>query len=63
MPLRHIRKFLFCAFLAIGAIEATLITIIGANFMVLSFYLFFKPAKSRFSNWINIFIELCYIGL
>jgi hypothetical protein len=36
---------------------------IGANFMVLSYYLFFKPSKSRFSNWINILIELCYIGL
>ena len=63
MPLRHIRKLLFCIFLAIGKIEATLITIIGANFMLLCFYLFFKPAKSRFSNWINILIELSYIGL
>lgn len=36
---------------------------IGANFMMLSYYLFFKPAKSRFSNWTHILIELCYIGL
>ena len=31
--------------------------------MVLAYYLFYKPAKSRLSNWINILIELSYIGL
>lgn len=35
----------------------------GTNFLVLAYYLFYKPAKSRISNWINILIELCYIGL
>ena len=35
----------------------------GTNFLVLAYYLFYKPAKSRISNWINIFIELSYIGL
>jgi hypothetical protein len=63
MPLRHIRKLLFCIFLVIATIETQIIAMIGSNFMVLAYYLFFKPAKSRFSNWINILIELCYIGL
>ena len=37
--------------------------IMGANFLVLSYYLFYKPSKSRVSNWINILIELSYIGM
>ena len=37
--------------------------IMAANFMVLAYYLFYKPAKSRLSNWINLLIELSYIGL
>lgn len=36
---------------------------IGGNAMVLAYYLFYKPAKSRFSNWVNILIELSYIGM
>jgi hypothetical protein len=63
IALRHIRKLLFCIFLAIGKIETQIMAIMGANFLVLAYYLFYKPAKSRVSNWINIFIELCYIGL
>lgn len=63
MALRHIRKLLFCVFLAIGKIETQVMAIMGTNFLVLAFYLFYKPAKSRISNWINIFIELSYIGL
>jgi len=39
------------------------ICIMGANFMVLAYYLFFRPVKSRLSNWINVLIEMCYIGL
>ena len=35
----------------------------AANFLVLSYYLFYKPSKSRVSNWINILIELSYIGM
>jgi hypothetical protein len=35
----------------------------GSNFLVLSYYLFFKPSKYRISNWINILLELSYIGL
>lgn len=63
MALRHIRKLLFCAFLAIGKIETQIMAIMGTNFLVLAYYLFYKPAKSRVSNWINILIEICYIGL
>ena len=37
--------------------------IMAANFLVLSYYLFYKPSKSRVSNWINILIELSYIGM
>lgn len=37
--------------------------VMGANFLVLAYYLFYKPAKSRFSNWINILIEMSYIGV
>lgn len=36
---------------------------IANNVLVLSYYLFFKPSKSRLSNWINILIELCYVAL
>ena len=63
MPLRMIRKVLFCVFLAIGSIEMQVVGMVGANFMVFSYYLFYQPAKSRFTNWVNVFIELCYIGL
>lgn len=63
MALRHIRKLLFCVFLAIGKIETQVMAIMASNFLVLAFYLFYKPAKSRISNWINILIELSYIGL
>jgi hypothetical protein len=63
MPLRHIRKLLFCIFLVATTIETQLIAMIGINSMVLAYYLFYKPAKSRFSNWTNILIELSYIGL
>ena len=63
MALRHIRKLLFCGFLAIGLIETQIMAIMGANFLVLAYYLFYKPSKSRVSNWINILIEICYIGL
>lgn len=37
--------------------------IMGANFLVLAYYLFYKPSKSRVSNWVNILIELSYIGI
>jgi hypothetical protein len=56
MALRHIRKLLFCGFLAIGIVETQVMAIMAANFMVLSYYLFFQPNKSRLSNWINVFI-------
>lgn len=56
MPLRFIRKLLFCIFLVVAYIETQIIAMIGANFLVLAYYLFFKPAKSRFSNWVNILI-------
>lgn len=63
IALRHIRKLLFCIFLAIGKIETQVMAIMAANFLVLSYYLFYKPSKSRVSNWINILIELSYIGM
>lgn len=31
--------------------------------MVLGYYLFFKPAKSRVTNWVNILIQFCYLGI
>jgi len=37
--------------------------IMAANFLMLAYYLFYKPSKSRVSNWVNILIELSYIGL
>jgi hypothetical protein len=63
IALRHIRKLLFCAFLAIGKIETQVMAVMAANFLVLAYYLFYKPSKSRVSNWVNILIELSYIGL
>lgn len=36
---------------------------IASNFIILAFYTIYKPSKSRFNNYINILIELCYIGL
>lgn len=63
MALRFIRKLLFCVFLAIGKIETQIMAIMAGNFLVLAYYLFYKPAKSRVSNYINILIELSYVGL
>lgn len=31
--------------------------------MVFAFYILYKPSKSKFNNYINILIELSYIGL
>jgi hypothetical protein len=63
MPLRYIRKLLFCVFISIGIVELQVIGIIASNFMVLAFYAYFRPSKSKFSNYINILVELSYIGL
>lgn len=56
MPLRYIRKVLFCVFIVVGIIELQIIGLIASNFMVLAFYAFFKPSKSRFNNYVNILI-------
>ena len=63
MPLRYIRKLLFCFFIFMAMIELQIIALIATNFMVFAFYAYYKPSKSQFNNWINIIIELCYIGL
>lgn len=63
MPLRYVRKLFFCVFIVIGITELQVIGLIASNFMVLAFYIMFKPSKSRFSNWINILIEMSYVGL
>jgi len=63
MPLRYIRKFLFCIFIVIGIIELQIIGLIASNFMVFAFYAFYKPSKSKFNNYVNILIEMSYIGL
>ena len=44
-------------------IELQVIGLIASNFMVFAFYLYFKPSKSKFNNYINILIEMCYIAL
>lgn len=36
---------------------------IAANFLMFSFYALYMPSKSKFNNWINILIELSYLGL
>jgi len=36
---------------------------IAANFIVLAFYIIYRPSKYKFNNFINILIELCYVGL
>lgn len=63
MPLRYVRKVFFSVFIVIGIIELQLIGLIASNFIVLAFYGLFKPSKSKFNNYINIFIELIYVGL
>lgn len=63
MPLRHVRKLLFCIWLVLYSIESQLLAMMGSNCLLLAYYLFFKPAKSRLSNWVNILIELSYLGL
>lgn len=63
IALRYIRKLLICIFLAVGFIEIQVIAMIAANFLVFSFYALYMPSKSKFNNWINILIELCYLGL
>ena len=35
----------------------------SANFLILAFYAIYKPSKSKFTNYVNILIELSYIGL
>ncbi len=63
MPLRYIRKLFFCIFICLAMIELQVIGLIASNFMVFAFYLYFKPSKSKFNNYINILIEMCYIAL
>ena len=63
MPLRYIRRLLVCAFLASGLGEFQVMAITSANFLMLAFYGVFWPSKSSFSNWINLLIEICYLGL
>jgi hypothetical protein len=63
MPLRYVRKVFFAIFIVIGIIELQLIGLIASNFIVLAFYGLYKPSKSKFSNYVNILIELVYIGL
>lgn len=63
IPFRYFRKVLLCVFLVIGTIEIQVPAMIAANFLVFAFYLFFKPSKSTFTNWINILVEVCYIGM
>ena len=63
MPLRYIRKLLLCLFIFSSMVELQVVAMIASNFLILAFYLIYRPSKSKFSNWINIFIELCYIGL
>ena len=36
---------------------------LASNFIMLAFYVIYRPSKSRFSNYVNILIELSYIGL
>ena len=63
MPLRYVRKVFFSIFIVIGIIELQLIGLIASNFIVLAFYGLYKPSKSKFNNYINILIEIIYIGL
>ena len=63
IPFRYFRKMLLCVFLVIGTIEIQVPAMIASNFLVFAFYLFFKPSKSTFTNWINILVEVCYLGM
>lgn len=63
MALRYIRKLLLCLFLFSATIELQIVGMIASNFLVLAFYAIYRPSKSVFSNIVNLFIELCYIGL
>jgi hypothetical protein len=63
IPFRYFRKMLLCIFLVVGTIEIQVPAMIASNFLIFAFYLFFKPSKSSFTNWINILIEVCYLGL
>lgn len=63
IPLRYIRKALLCLFLFSSMIELQVVGMIAANFIILAFYVIYKPSRYRFNNYVNILIELCYIGL
>lgn len=63
MPLRYVRKILLCLFLFSSIIELEVVGMIAANFIILAFYVIYRPSKSRFNNIVNILIELSYIGL
>lgn len=63
IPLRYIRKTLLCLFLFSSMIELQVVGMIAANFLILAFYGIYRPSKYKFNNFVNIIIELCYIGL
>jgi hypothetical protein len=56
MPLRYIRKLLFCIFIFMAMIELQIIALISVNFMMLVFYFYYRPSKSKFNNYVNIVI-------
>lgn len=63
MPLRYLRKLFFCFFLFSAMIELQLVGMISANFLILAFYVIYKPSKSKFTNYVNILIEACYLAI
>ena len=42
-------------------IELQLFGMISANFLILAFYVIYRPSKSKFTNLCNILIEISYI--
>jgi hypothetical protein len=50
MPLRYIRKFLFCLGLLLTSVQTQAMVILATNILFLSFFGCYKPAKSPLTN-------------
>ena len=63
MPLRYIRKLLFCAALVVPYPDAQSMLLVFISLMFLLYLLCYMPAESKLTNIMNICIEGSYLTL
>ena len=63
MPLRYIRKLLFCLSLLLPDVQTQGMALLATNVLFLCFFGCYKPAKSPLTNKIVIILELGLILL